>query len=150
MFHVTSLYFVEHYFFQPLPYYPGNTPWLIEYINFSCNFTFFHHTDHISLQFLGFFLLTYFFLIRLFLSLNISPCHLPYITELLTFPSTCHSILLLTLIKKKTPKFVSASIFFRLLIFVAHWTYAATIQNSNLAIRITFTIYSYFSVMFHI
>ena len=51
-------------FSSPLPYYPGNTPRFIEYINFSCNFTFFHHIDHISLHFVPFLLRVYLFLLN--------------------------------------------------------------------------------------
>ena len=52
------------------------------------------------------------FFIHLFLSLNINPCHLPYITELLTFPPTCHIILPFAMIQK-TPIFFNSKYIFQ-------------------------------------
>ena len=49
-------------FSSRMSYYPGNTPWFIEYFNFSSNFTFFHHIDYISLLLIPFLLRASFFL----------------------------------------------------------------------------------------
>ena len=84
-----------------------------------------------------------FFLIHIFLSLIINPCHLPYINELLTFSAICHIILPLAVIRK-TLMFFPCCYISRSLIFVELWTYAAKIQNLNLAIRIICTFFFIF------
>ena len=129
-------------FSSPLPYYLGNTPWFIEYISFLCNFTFFHHIHHISLLLVPFLLsASFFFQNHSFLPLNINPCHLPYITELLTFLATCHIMLPLTMIHK-IPIFFACKYIFHITDFCC--TLNLCCQNWNSKFGNTHYLYNLF------